>query len=219
MSDDSPRKGYSGGEVRYPVERPTVSDPRGMSTDLWASTWGSAYVARNQEAWKDRWPFWRDLQQRYPVKSVLEVGCGGGHNLRWMTAEVVAGVDVNEHALIAAQAACRRARLITAPATRLPSADASYELVFTAGVLIHVPPADLPKVMDEIHRVSSQYILSIEYDATHETTVEYRGQLNALWKRPYKHLYEDRFDLEHLESGFLSRPAWDNCTYHLWRKR
>lgn len=190
-----------------------------MSTDLWASTWGSAYVARNQEAWKDRWPFWRDLQQRYPVASALEVGCGGGHNLCWLIAGVIAGVDVNENALVAAETVARRARLIQAPATRLPFADRSYELVFTAGLLIHIPPVDLPKALDEIWRVSSKYILCLEYDAAHETTVEYRGQLNALWKRPYKHIYEDRFALEHLESGFLSRPAWDNVTYHMWRKR
>ena len=130
-----------------------------------------------------------------------------------------AGVDVNESAIFAAKARVPRGLFAATGARHLPFPDGSYGLVFTCGLLIHVPTEDLPATMDEMYRVSQKYLMVIEYDATHETMIEYRGRMNALWKRPYRHLFEDRFALTYIEGGFLARPAFDDCTYHLWEKR
>lgn len=191
-----------------------------MSTALWSGPFGDAYVQRNADAGSLRWPFWRDLYARYPVESVLEVGCGSGANLMWATAPRKAGVDVNESAVIAAQGRCPNALLIVASGTRLPFDDVSYELVYTVGVLIHQSPDDLPRVMDEMYRVSRRFLLVIEYADTEEVEVPYRGQRDALWRRPYRRLFEERFGLRHLETWMLTpEVGFDNCAGYLWAKR
>lgn len=190
------------------------------STALWAGDFGDQYHQRNADASRDRWPFWRDFYARYPVESVLEVGCGNGANLIWAVAPKRAGVDVNAGAILAAQTRAPGALLMVVPATHLPFPDASYDLVFTAGVLIHQGPADLPFVMDEMWRVSSRYLLVIEYHDTDEVEVPYRGQRDALWRRPYRRLFEERYALEHLETWMLTREVgFDDCAAYLWAKR
>ena len=61
--------------------------------------------------------------------------------------------------------------------------DREFDLTFTMGVLIHVPPDDLPRVMAEILRCSRRYILCGEYHAVEPTEVRYRGRSRALCAR------------------------------------
>jgi hypothetical protein len=89
------------------------------------------------------------------------------------------------------------------------------ELVFTAGVLIHVPPAGLDAFMRAIVAASSQYVLAIEYAADVETEIEYRGQMGMLWKRPFGKLYQD-LGLTLIETG--EAVGFDRCDYWLFQK-
>jgi ubiquinone/menaquinone biosynthesis C-methylase UbiE len=45
----------------------------------------------------------------------------------------------------------------------LPYSDNSIDLVFTSGVLIHVAPDDLDKMIGEIFRVAKKYIDNVKY--------------------------------------------------------
>lgn len=90
-----------------------------------------------------------------------------------------------------------------------------FDLVFTCGVLIHIPPDDLKQVMQGLIDSSVGYVLAIEYEAKEETEVEYRGHKGKLWKRDYGKLYQE-LGLELVEKGFLLE--FDNCTYWLMRK-
>jgi len=40
----------------------------------------------------------------------------------------------------------------------IPFKDKYFDMVFTAGVLIHVSPSDIKKVLKEIYRCSTKYI-------------------------------------------------------------
>ena len=70
-------------------------------------------------------------------------------------------------------------------AQRLPFVDDEMGLVFTCGALIHIAPADLRRAIREVFRVSSKYVLIMEYAADKETVIPYHGQEAALWVRDW----------------------------------
>ena len=187
---------------------------------LWAGDFGDAYTERNRGS-IDRTEFWRCLIAAHPFASALEVGCNVGDNLIALSeligAGALAGVDVNEGALATARAALPAADLRRVAARGLPFPDSSFELVFTAMVLIHQPDETLDAVMGEIVRCSSRYVLSIEYEAPEHVDVRYRGQEDALFKRPYGALYLATFpQLRPLADGFLGQSeGWDDVTWSL----
>ena len=103
---------------------------------------------RNAAAGEGRRPFWEARTTQFGFASALEVGCNVGGNLRWLAEllgpENVAGVDVNEQALEILRERCPGVDVRLAPARELPFEDGAFDLVFTTGVLIHQPPAELP---------------------------------------------------------------------------
>lgn len=193
--------------------------------ELWGGDFGNAYVERNAEAARGRQPFWQMILSEFPVRSVLEVGCNVGGNLRWIADLVpsrqVYGVDINEQALARLRQTLPGVNAVYAPARALPFRDRWFDLVFTAGVLIHQPVEVLPVVMAEIVRTSGRYVLCMEYYADELTEVPYRGHSGALWKRDYGGYYQELFpELTLRKTGFLPREAggWDDVTYWLFEK-
>jgi pseudaminic acid biosynthesis-associated methylase len=187
---------------------------------LWAGDFGDDYVDRNAAAGEGRRPFWAGLVERLGFSSALEIGCNLGGNVRWLAEllgpENVAGIDVNEHALEVLRSNVPGVDVRVAVARDLPFEDGSFDLVFTTGVLIHQPPAELPAVMDEIVRCSRKYVLCGEYRADYVEEVPYRGQEGALFRADYGRLYQERFpSLKLVEEGFLARAdgPWDDVTY------
>ncbi|CAK0769541.1 Methyltransferase type 11 [Gammaproteobacteria bacterium] len=128
--------------------------------------------------------------------SILEVGCNVGNQLAFL-AEMgftrLAGVEVQNYALTRARRCLSDALLIQGSALTLPFPDGAFDLVFTSGVLIHIHPDHLAKVLAEIYRVSRDWIWGLEYFATTPTEIPYRGQQSLLWKAPFADLYQQDF--------------------------
>lgn len=195
--------------------------------EAWAGDWGDAYTARNRVDWRARIPFWRDILDRTAARSVYEFGCNAGWNLSAILAAgfsgagnglvpQVAGCEVNTNAYC--QAVTAGLNVVCAPIlgeTR-HSYGSDYDLAFTAGVLIHVPPTELKDTMLQVVRASADHVLAIEYASDKEEEVEYRGQKGMLWRRPYGRLYQD-MGLTLVDSGDAG-PGFDRCTYWLLRK-
>lgn len=164
---------------------------------LWAGSFGGQYSERNDAAGAGRQPFWNDLLSEFPVESVLEIGCNVGGNLQWVVGSVsgdaVVGIDVNRLALTRLGSRLPRVKHALGSANALPFADRSFELTFTAGVLIHQARETLSRSMDEIVRCSSRYVLCAEYFSEEEQEVVYRGHEGALFKCDYGRLYQERF--------------------------
>ncbi len=59
--------------------------------------------------------------------------------------------------------------------------------------MIHISPADLPKIMSEMYRCSTKYIWGFEYFAENTTEINYRGNSNYLWKADYAALFIKQF--------------------------
>lgn len=201
--------------------------------ETWAGAFGDEYTERcaPDDARVRRrtraWARWLDAMGSREPRTILEVGANLGINQRALSrlseAELYA-VEPNDTA---------RARLIedgVLPADRvkkgrgeaLPFEDGTMELVFTSGVLIHVHPDNLGQVADEMHRVSSRFILVSEYFNVEPVELEYRGLSGHLWKRDFAGFFLDRFDdLEVVADGFLWKRTMglDNSTWALMEKR
>jgi pseudaminic acid biosynthesis-associated methylase len=191
---------------------------------LWADEFGDAYVERNAAAGDGRDTFWRELLERHSVDKVLEVGCNVGANLRWidelLPSHGVWGVDINDSALRAIRRRLPDINAVWAPARDLPFRDRAFDLVFTAGVLIHQPDSTLPLVMSEVVRTSRRLVLALEYFADETEEVSYRGHAGALFKRNYGRLYQELFpELQPIENGALGQSeGWDDVTWWLFAR-
>jgi pseudaminic acid biosynthesis-associated methylase len=158
--------------------------------------------------WRSRLPAFRSILEGLVLSRILEVGCNRGHNLATVAEIVgpaveVVGVEPNRHALGLARQAGPQVTAVHGHVLNLPFEDDAFDLVFTAGVLIHVALEDLAAALREIHRVSRRYILAIEYFAGEETAIEYWGRWDLLWKRDFLAHYERQFsDLRLLRDGY-----------------
>lgn len=192
---------------------------------LWSGSFGRAYTRRNDTRHTDVGAFHHALCTRLAIRSVLEVGCNVGLNLmRVAEDETIAatGVDVNEDALATARRRMPRCTFVRASAYTLPLAAESFDLVFTCGVLIHIPVEDLPAALAEIHRTSRRYIWAGEYYSPTRVEVPYRRQRRALFKDDFGRRYQEQFPgLTLIETGFLDRveTGFDNLTWWLFEKR
>lgn len=192
--------------------------------DLWAGPFGDDYVARNVDSYSHRGPFWEKILDRTGSRSVLEVGCNVGGNLKWIEPHVepgsLYGVDINLSAVIRLRERLQSVNSVWCPGRDLPFRDRMFDLVFTMGVLIHQPDATLPRVMSEMVRCSNRYVMCAEYHAERDIEVPYRGESGALFKRDYGGKFAEMFpELDLVEGGFLSRDeGWDDVTWWLFRR-
>jgi len=201
----------------------TDSEPREATRleELWAGEFGGAYADRNRVLDERRAAFWTGLLERYPIRSVLEVGCGQGGNLapiaRVLAPADVWGVDLNLMALARAREHAPGINVVTARGRHLPFRDGLVDLAFTVGVLIHQPDESMPDVMAELVRCSGRYVLWAEYHAPTSEAVPYHGQEGALFRRDYGALYAQQHpELSVVEEGFLDKDeGFDRVTWQL----
>jgi pseudaminic acid biosynthesis-associated methylase len=196
---------------------------------LWTSVFGDEYIKRNKisdENTLSRRRMFLEMFSGGQIKpsSIVEIGAGVGANLIALrgllgTSVALTAIEPNEMArgLIEPDVAT----VLNGCAQEIPLQDAAGELVFTSGVLIHIPPSNLGRAMDEIYRVSARWIAAIEYFDTDLTEIEYRGRRCALWRGDYGSLYLDRFsDLRCIAYGFewKRKTGLDNVTWWLLEK-
>lgn len=195
--------------------------------DRWRGGFGDTYTERNQpseesiaqtagalaEIWQHMTP---------PPATILEVGANVGRNIRALqriTTGRLHAAEPNPTARMTLEAVL--GPVFDAIAEDLPFEDQSMDLVFTSAVLIHIPDEALGRALDEVHRVASHWILSIEYFSPTPQTIAYRGHDDMLFKRDYGSLWLDRFDdLQHVANGFQWRrtTGQDNVNWWLFRK-
>jgi pseudaminic acid biosynthesis-associated methylase len=185
----------------------------------WADpVWAQGYMSRNKAALLaiKRVPFWTDTLNITQARSVLEVGCNVGANLRAMRTVdrqlELKGIDVSYDA-------CIEAVMVGLDVEQVRAADVGrkwpekFDLCATVGVLIHISDADLSTVMDSIIAASKRYVLAVEYESDHTEMVDYRSHSERLWKRPFGDLYLARGGLRLVDrrdagEGFDACTSW-----------
>lgn len=186
---------------------------------FWEQGFGNDYHQRNRVNWRERVPFWQSAMDYTEAQSVLEVGCGPGWNLLAIQNThpdtLLNGVDVNASAVEEARQQGIEAHASNALGILSLYEPNSIDLVFTAGMLIHVAPEDLEAAMRAIVMTSGRYVLAVEYAAQEEEEVDYRGHSGKLWRRPFGKLYQ-QMGLTLLSEGVAG--GFDQCSYWLLQK-
>ncbi len=101
-------------------------------------------------------------------RTVLEVGCAYGRLLRRLsdtgTMTALVGVDLSERMLELARThlESRLVALVRADASRLPFPDRSFDVAYSYGLLMHVPPASIGAVVAELCRVAGRGVAFLE---------------------------------------------------------
>jgi SAM-dependent methyltransferase len=122
-------------------------------------------------------------------RSVLDVGCGPGGKLRWMTElqpRRVVGCDQSSEMVKLATRNAPKAEVVQIDGENLPFADREFDVVTTTTVLQHNPDARRTKLLGEICRVSAKDVLLFEdtsVEMSPPTTVE-TGAYQNFFGRP-----------------------------------
>jgi spore coat polysaccharide biosynthesis protein SpsF len=211
-----------------------TASPSALSTpqlDKWAGEFGDAYTARNassESAVRNKAKAFGQLLARMdaaPPRSILEIGCNMGTNLRALsrlTDAELYGLEPNASARerLIADGVVPREAVLAGSGDKVPFAG-QVDLVFTSGVLIHVPPETFPATLDEMARLSRRWILMMEYFAPRDEALSYHGHEDLLFRRDYGHHLMSRHPgLEVVDYGFFWRHAsgLDDLTWWLFRK-
>ena len=208
----------------------------GNPIETWQGQFGDDYTARNAPNVKARIALWKTILAAMnpwlgkPL-SILEVGANTGQNLmalrKILPAPILHGIEPNPKALDALRAAGFSASSGTAQDTGYPPN--SFDIVFTSGVLIHIP--DFPRegfmgtplfqACKEIVRVSKRWIIAIEYFSAEPREITYQNRLGLLWTRDFGQYYMEQFGLEPVACGFALKAltGLDDLTWWVLRKR
>jgi ubiquinone/menaquinone biosynthesis C-methylase UbiE len=101
--------------------------------------------------------------------SVLDVGCGPGGKLRWMSEQQprrIVGCDQSSEMVTLARDNAPQAEVVHIDGEHLPFADGEFDVVTTTTVLQHNPDARRTQLLGEICRVSAKDVVLIEDTST-----------------------------------------------------
>ncbi|MEP7370066.1 MAG: pseudaminic acid biosynthesis-associated methylase [Dermatophilaceae bacterium] len=166
------------------------SSDRTPQEELWAGEFGNDYIVRNRDAAlvdSNRALFEKVLSNAPGVTSAIEFGANIGNNLRALR-DLLPGCEMHSVEINATAAAEIQAwGGATVEVASLTDFEPSrqWDLSFTKGVLIHLPPQLLPSVYDKLVASSSRYVMVCEYYNPSPVEVSYRGHEHALFKRDF----------------------------------
>lgn len=176
---------------------------------LWRGKFGYGYRLRNsgESLVKSNVAlFGKVLGSAENCGTVLELGAGSGMNVEAVRSvfprSVYTAVEINK-------SACEDLGKIEGVEVVRQSileyqAPGLFDLVFTKGVLIHMPPEELGKVYDLMFFSSRQYVALIEYHDQQIRPLRYRGRAGRLWKRDFCGELRARHpELKLVDYGFL----------------
>lgn len=187
-----------------------MSDDRNP-IDTWTGEFGDEYTDRNmpdEKAIENRMRFWTGVFSTMPIlpynepKSILEIGANVGGNLVALnklykmhdkTIDFLALEPNSKARQLLKQQDIDRLRIVGDTAQNIQLENASVDIVITCGVLIHVPPKELPKALSEIYRVSRRFIICAEYFSPEPREIKYRGEDGLLFTRDFGGTYLDQF--------------------------
>jgi pseudaminic acid biosynthesis-associated methylase len=206
-----------------------TSPDRSPQEELWAGEFGNEYIIRNRDGalvGSNRALFDKILARTTGVASVIEFGPNIGNNLRALR-ELMPEADLHSVEINAAAAAeisawggasVEVASLLDFEPSR------QWDLSFTKGVLIHLPPESLPDIYDKLTAASSRYVMVCEYYNPSPVEVTYRGHEHALFKRDFAgEIMDAHPELRLVDYGFTyhrdPRHPLDDSTWFLMEKQ
>lgn len=195
------------------------------ATDFWRGPFGDAYNERNKGRVALNTEFFADVLPPEGIGSAIELGCGTGENLvalsKIIRGIILYGVEVNAKAAEAVPVG--NVIVDSALDFKMPNNPATFDLAFTKGFLIHVPPADLPRAYQRLYDASKRYVLIAEYFSPRREMIEYRGEKDRMWKADYGAEFQKAHAVRLVDYGFAWKhdpsSAQDNLNWWLWEKK
>lgn len=195
---------------------------------FWSGDFGDGYISRNdseQLIVSRMVHFAKFLKSAPGVKSIMELGCNIGLNLQALNrinkAFELSAYEINPIAAGKAKE-LNVANVICDTIINKIKSERTFDLTFTSGVLIHIDPAHLHDVYQNLYDLSARYILINEYYNPTPVMVEYRGAKDKLFKRDFAGELIDKFNLRLIDYGFLYRRdsyfPRDDSTWFLLEK-
>lgn len=195
--------------------------------DFWAGEFGNNYINRNnsEKLLFSKVAMWSNiLRSANSINSIKELGCNIGLNLlalNKLNPELkLSGIEINAEA--AKQAKKLNIAEITNGTILEEINSEKSDLVFTAGVLIHINPEHLKSVYDNLVNNSNRYVVIAEYYNPSPVSINYRGNEEKLFKRDFAGELIEQYDLKLIDYGFIyKRDNWapqDDVTWFLLEK-
>lgn len=196
-------------------------------TEKWDGEFGRRYTNRNPQTVEELDRLRRERQfgvtqtelfERFlgdldRDSRILEVGSNVGVQLQCLAKlgfRNLYGIDIQEYAVRECHESFPELDVIQGDALDVPFKDGYFDLVFTSGTLIMIPPERIGAALDEIARCSARYVLGQEPYAEEYTEVTYRGLDEMFWKTDFAERYRDRHDFDVVQSEFLEYKTNDN---------
>jgi spore coat polysaccharide biosynthesis protein SpsF len=206
-----------------------TSADRTPQEQLWAGEFGNDYIVRNRDGAlldSNRALFDKVLSHAQDVTSAIEFGPNIGNNLQalrdLLPSVELHGVEINATAAAEIQAWGGATVEVASLLDFVPSRQ--WDLSFTKGVLIHLPPESLPDVYAKLVAASSRYIMVCEYYNPSPVEVSYRGHEHALFKRDFAgEILDAHPELRLVNYGFTyhrdPQHPLDDSTWFLMEKQ
>jgi len=129
------------------------------------------------------------------AKKICEAGCNIGNNLSSFPENFeIYGIDMNKNALEKAKKRYPNFSFKQTEIKKTGFPDSSFDLVFTRGVLIHIPKTELDNVLKEFVRISKKWILNFEYFGDDGKMIKWKRGDDLLWYRNMKERWKN-FDV------------------------
>lgn len=204
---------------------------RSDQEDFWAEKYAENYIKKNSqfdnqlgaEAWSK---MLHKVEGK--VDSYLECGCNIGRNIDQLKIVLPTAtpsiIEISQPAFSFVTARHRFEHAFNGAILESAFEKASFDLVFTMGVLIHINPDELLANMERMYKYSKKYILIGEYFNRTPTSIEYQGEKDKLFKRDFGKLFIENFEVKLVDYGFLwghiyDRAGFDDITWWLFEKR
>lgn len=208
-------------------------NPKRTTTEqetFWAVQYADDYIKKNssfdQRLGTEGWGIM--LRKAEQIGSYLECGCNIGRNLSFLTQVLPDAkpsvIEISEPAYRFTTAAFPVQHSFNGAILDSQFQPASFDLVFTIGVLIHIDPDGLLANMRKMFDYSRRYVLIGEYFNRTPVMLEYQGQQNKLFKRDFGKLFIESFPVRLVDYGFLwghlyDAAGFDDITWWLFEKQ
>ena len=176
--------------------------------NFWADEFGNEYINRNQSEQhiiSNVALFGQILRAAPQVKSIVELGCNIGLNLQALNRInnnfELCGYEINKTAALKARD-LNVAKIVDGTILDALPTNIQYDVSFTKVVLIHIKPAELNKIYENLYNLSKRYIVVCGYYNPTPVVVKYRGNDDRLFKRNFAGELIDKYNLRLVDYGF-----------------
>lgn len=182
-----------------------ISEINNEQKNSWSGEFGNQYIERNNSldvvnndyrkltglTYHDIFSdFFQDLDKNIMI---LELGCNVGNNfsiLKTMGFTKLYGLDTNTKAIDIAKSRHADVCFYNSSIEECKLPEKHFDLVFTAGVLIHMNPNALRGIIEKILSLTKRYVFGFESYSESLTEVFYQNKHNMYWKQNFPQLFK-----------------------------